>query len=215
MTAAGLHPFTGTPIPPKRTLLVDLENPPSIVQRKTQAPCSTSPASSPGGTTAARGSTRAPAASTSARPPTPSGSPGSSRGPRPTSSSPGPLYKMTIDGGERAEQLHSAVAAFWNPMRERHGVALWLEAHAPMAQSGSPRDLRPLGSGVWQRWPEFGKTLRADSSNRNELVIGRYRGDRDERQWPERLTRPAYGEPRRWPWKAQYPEGTFGPEKAA
>jgi len=84
-----------------------------------------------------------------------------------------------------------------------------------MAQGGSQRDLRPLGSGVWQRWPEFGISLRADPENRGELKVGRFRGDRDERQWPMRLTRPAWGEPWRWPWKAVYPKGTFGPEKAA
>lgn len=121
----------------------------------------------------------------------------------------GPLYKMTVDGGERAEQLHAAVAAFWDRMRDRYGVALWLEAHAPMAQAGTPRDLRPLGSGVWQRWPEFGISLRANPDNRAELKLGRFRGDRDERQWPDKLVRPAWSEPWKWPWQAVYPPGTF------
>jgi hypothetical protein len=213
MTAAGLHPFTGSPIPPKRTLLVDLENPPSIVQAKTrplldlarqQAGWDDSRAriySRPGGIDVRQAADAQRLARVI-------------RKSAPDLVIAGPLYKMTVDGGERAEQLHSAVAAFWDRIRERHGVALWLEAHAPMAQQGT-RDLRPLGSGVWQRWPEFGKTLRAAQDNPHDLVVGRFRGDRDERQWPERLVRPAYGEAWRWPWKAVYPRGTFGPEKAA
>lgn len=213
MTAAGLNPFSGAAIPPKRTLYIDLENPPFIVQGKTR-PLLDLARQQPGWDDdrariyALPGGIDVRQAADAQR------LAGVIKRAAPDLIVAGPLYKMTVDGGERAEQLHSAVAAFWDRMRERHGVALWLEAHAPMAQQGT-RDLRPLGSGVWQRWPEFGRTLRADSGNPGDLIIGRYRGDRDERQWPERLTRPAWGESWRWPWKAQYPKGTFGPEKAA
>ena len=213
MTAAGLHPFTGVRITPRRTLYVDLENPPSIVQAKARPLLDLARQqpgwddgrariyARPGGLDVRQAADAQRLAAVIKRA-------------APDLVIAGPLYKMTIDGGERAEQLHSAVAAFWDRMRERHGVALWLEAHAPMAQQGT-RDLRPLGSGVWQRWPEFGRTLRAAQKDPRELVVGRFRGDRDERAWPERLTRPARGEPWRWPWKAVYPPGTFGPEKAA
>jgi hypothetical protein len=214
MTAAGLHPFTANSIPPKRTLLVDLENPPSIVQGKTR-PLLDLARQQPGWDDSRARIYALPGGIDVRQAADAQRLAGVIKRAAPDLVIAGPLYKMTIDGGERAEQLHSAVAAFWDRMRERYGVALWLEAHAPMAQNGSPRDLRPLGSGVWQRWPEFGKTLRADGANTNELIIGRYRGDRDERQWPERLTRPASGESWRWPWKAVYPKGTFGPEKAA
>jgi replicative DNA helicase len=209
MTAAGLHPFTGAPIPPKRTLYLDLENPPSIVQAKTRPLLDLARQqpgwddgrariwSRPGGIDVRQGADAQRVAAVIKRA-------------KPDLVIAGPLYKMAVDGGERAEQLHGAVSAFWDRMRERYGVALWLEAHAPMAQNGTARDLRPLGSGVWQRWPEFGKTLRADQGNAHELIVGKFRGDRDERQWPERLVRPAYGEPWRWPWKAVYPKGTFG-----
>ncbi len=213
MTAAGLHPFTGRAIPPKRTLYVDLENPPSIVQAKAKPLLDLARRqpgwddgrariwSRPGGIDVRQAADAQRLAAVIKRA-------------APDLVIAGPLYKMTVDGGERAEQLHSAVAAFWDRMRDRHGVALWLEAHAPMAQQGT-RDLRPLGSGVWQRWPEFGKTLRAAPDNRGELIVGRFRGDRDERAWPSKLTRPALGETWRWPWKADYPKGTFGPERAA
>jgi len=50
----------------------------------------------------------------------------------------GPVYKMTRARGERAEPAHAAVADFLDRIRERFGVAWWLEAHAPMRQNGVP-----------------------------------------------------------------------------
>lgn len=208
MTAAGLHPFTGTQIPAKRVLMVDLENPPSIVQAKTRPLYELGRAmpgwddgrariwARPGGIDVRHAADARQLAAVI-------------KAAAPDLIVAGPLYKMSVDGGERAEQLHSGVAAFWDRVRDRHGCALWLEAHAPMGQSGAPRDMRPLGSGIWQRWPEFGISLRRDPDNRAALKLSRFRGDRDERQWPERLERPAWDEPWRWPWKAVYPPGTF------
>lgn len=214
MTAAGLHPFTGRPIPPKRTLYLDLENPPSIVQAKTR-PLLDLARQQPGWNDGRARIWSRPGGIDVRQPADAQQLAAVIKAAAPDLIVGGPLYKMTVDGGERAEQLHSAVAAFWDRMRDKHGVALWLEAHAPMAQAGTQRDLRPLGSGIWQRWPEFGISLRPDPEDRRHLKIGRFRGDRDERQWPARLVRPAWGEPWRWPWKAEYPKGTFGPESAA
>lgn len=211
MTAAGLHPFTGSAIPPKRTLLVDLENPPSIVAAKAR-PLRELARQQPGWDDGRARIYARPGGLDVRQPADAQRLAAVIKRAAPDLVIAGPLYKMTVDGGERAEQLHSAVAAFWDRMRERHGIALWLEAHAPMAQQGT-RDLRPLGSGVWQRWPEFGRTLRAAQDNSNELIIGKFRGDRDERQWPEKLTRPAYGEAWRWPWKATYRPGTLGVDR--
>ena len=214
MTAAGLHPFTGVRIPPKRTLYLDLENPPSIVQAKTK-PLHDLGRQQPGWDDDRARIWSRPGGIDVRQPADAQLLAGVIKRAAPDLVIAGPLYKMTVDGGERAEQLHGAVSAFWDRMRDRYGVALWLEAHAPMAQNGTARDLRPLGSGIWQRWPEFGKTLRPDQGNPHELIVGRFRGDRDERQWPARLTRPVRGESWKWPWKAEYPKGTFGPEKAA
>lgn len=213
MTAAGLHPFSGARIPPKRTLYIDLENPPSIVQAKAR-PLRDLGRQQPGWDDSRARIYARPGGIDVRHPADAQHLAGIIKRAAPDLVIAGPLYKMTVDGGERAEQLHRAVADFWDRMRERHGIALWLEAHAPMAQQGT-RDLRPLGSGVWQRWPEFGRTLRPAQDNPRELVIGRFRGDRDERQWPERLVRPAPGEMWRWPWKANYPKGTFEQEKPA
>lgn len=212
MTAAGLHPFTGEPIPPKRTLYLDLENPQSIVQAKARSLLDLARRQPGWDDRRARIWCR-PGGIDVRQPADAQQLAAVIKATAPDLIIAGPLYKMTVDGGERAEQLHSAVAAFWDRMRDRHGVALWLEAHAPMAQGGAARDLRPLGSGVWQRWPEFGISLRPADGDRNELKLGRFRGDRDERLWPDKLIRPAGGEQWRWPWKAIFPPGTFGQQR--
>jgi len=95
-------------------------------------------------------------------------------------------------------------------MRERFGVAWWLEAHAPMRENGT-REMRPLDWGGWMRWPEFGLSLvpldRKDP--RATLRLDRFRGDRHERQWPVVLHRSGRGSSWPWPWQAEYPAGTF------
>ena len=84
------------------------------------------------------------------------------------------------------------------------GCALWLEHHAPMAQNGS-RELRPVESGVWSRWPEFGIALRRDGDTRKRFRVERFRGDRDERCWPDYLE---WGS--RWPFEAVWTDGMPG-----
>ena len=61
-----------------------------------------------------------------------------------------------------------------------------------MAWSGGRRPERPIGASAWLRWPEFGLHLRADGS------LGRWRGDRDVRDWPAALRRGGD-----WPWTVQ------------
>lgn len=115
----------------------------------------------------------------------------------------GPLYKAAIGGGgERDEQIALETAHALDKLRERHRVALWLEHHAPLAQGGH-RDLRPIGSSVWSRWPEFGISLARDGDRqRNTFRLGRFRGDRSPREWPDTLT---WG--RRWPFEAGWDDG--------
>jgi replicative DNA helicase len=113
----------------------------------------------------------------------------------------GPVYKMTIDRGERAEQQHSGVTSFWDAVRAEHGCALWLEAHAPMEQAGQ-RAMRPVGSGIWLRWPEYGISL-TESKDQNDktgtLRVGTFRGHRQHRTWPVKLIRA-----KPWPFEAVY-----------
>lgn len=95
-----------------------------------------------------------------------------------------------------------------------------LEAHAGHALStGGRRDMRPRGSSAFLGWPEFGYGMRwsedpmAKKARTVDMVS--WRGDRDERDWPEMLTQGGI-----WPWKAAtpgviVPEGTWGPESWA
>lgn len=105
----------------------------------------------------------------------------------------GPAYKLYYGGkGESAEDLARMVTVALDSVREAVGCAVILEHHAPHAAPGSKaRDVRPIGSTLWLRWPEFGLGIRlADDDNaydRRLVDLIPWRGSRDERDWPEQL----------------------------
>ena len=105
----------------------------------------------------------------------------------------GPIYKMFVGGAaQKEEDLARSVTSCLDQLREEFGFALAMEHHAPHRQQGfSNRDLRPIGSSLWLRWPEFGLGLaKADGFDpeRNRAVdVKHWRGDRDTRPWPARL----------------------------
>jgi replicative DNA helicase len=79
------------------------------------------------------------------------------------------------------------------------GVAVIIETHAPHAASSGHRDLRPIGSSVWLRWPEFGHGLRPVADEGPDAhEFHPFRGDRDRRDWPKVL----YKNAKPWPWHA-------------
>lgn len=201
LMAAGRNPFSPRVlIPPVRTLYVDLENPPALIRRKARHLIDQARRidgwddsrcwrwTRPGGINLRRPADQALLDRVIHQS-------------RPQLVAMGPLYKAFTDGGERAEQLNSQVAQVLDRMREKHRIALWLETHAPMEQNGQ-RSLRPMGSGVWSRWPEFGLALRKVKEEPGSVWVERFRGDRDERAWPDKLTRSAP-----WPWEGKYAQG--------
>jgi replicative DNA helicase len=203
MSAAGLHVFSQDAIEPVRTLMVDLENPSATAQRRSRmllAQAERVPGwdagrcwiwSKPGGLDLREPSDQRRLLNVIDRA-------------GPSLIVAGPVYKMSVDRGERGEQLHGSVTTFWDGVRERLGAALWLEHHAPLGQ-GTRRDMRPVGTALWLRWCEFGLALTPNLDRRGSLNVGTFRGHREEgRMWPYRLDR---GEP--WPWSAVYPNGTF------
>lgn len=112
----------------------------------------------------------------------------------------GPLYRLiprAITNDDDAAPLLTAL----DSLRAR-GLALVMEAHAGHAIGpGGERDLRPRGSSALMGWPEFGFGLAVD---RSAIVPGaapsvfklvRWRGDRDQREWPDTLLRGGA-----WPW---------------
>lgn len=114
----------------------------------------------------------------------------------------GPLYKLVPRAIQSDDDAAPLIAAL-DQLRARN-VALVMEAHAGHAQSAQgQRDLRPRGSSALLGWPEFGIGLRLDNAypayqaNRRyrKVDLTRWRGDRDERDWPESLYAGNY-----WPW---------------
>lgn len=100
----------------------------------------------------------------------------------------GPLYKLigrAVQTDDEAAPLLAALDTF----RDR-GITILLEAHAGHAKNADgDRDLRPRGSSALLGWPEFGIGLRFDPDDDRFMLLSRWRGDRDRRDWPRRLRR--------------------------
>ncbi len=205
MLGQGLHPLNpALQIPPRRSLIVDLENPPALIRRKSRHLVDTATSragwindqvfvwSRPGGVNLRKAPDLALLDRVVAYV-------------RPALVCLGPLYKAGLDGGDRGEQVAAETAAALDKIRAKHRCALWLEHHAPMEQNGN-RMMRPVGSGLWSRWPEFGIALTRDGAERDHrFTVTSFRGHRDERCWPDYLT---WG--RVWPFDAGWHNGMPG-----
>lgn len=111
----------------------------------------------------------------------------------------GPLYKAFLDPGNKtSESVAIEVVKYLDTIRVAYGCALWLEHHAPLGESMTSRNLRPFGSAVWSRWPEFGLALQPDATSVGEYVydVRHFRGERDERRWPTKMKRG-----KKWPFE--------------
>ena len=111
----------------------------------------------------------------------------------------GPLYRLHAKNPNDEEPARK-VAAVLDRCRAAANCALVLEAHAghQVGHDGK-RNVRPTGTSLWLRWPEFGYGIRPteDFTEDNRLVdFVAWRGDRDERDWPTRLRRGGS-----WPWQ--------------
>lgn len=90
--------------------------------------------------------------------------------------------------------------------------AVIMEHHAPHKAAGdAERALRPYGSSLFLKWPDFGYAMRPTEDGTYEWQRTRYPRERT-RQWPERLR---IGTPNtaEWPWEVAPPEdgGTVTP----
>jgi replicative DNA helicase len=104
----------------------------------------------------------------------------------------GPVYKSFIDpGGRTSEAIAIEIAKYFDTIREYFKCAMWFEHHAPLGSALASRDLRPFGSAVWSRWPEFGLSLQPDPTAPEGYVyeVKHFRGARDRREWPTRMKR--------------------------
>ncbi|PBC71531.1 replicative DNA helicase [Streptomyces sp. TLI_235] len=121
----------------------------------------------------------------------------------------GPIYRLHA-GDPNSEELARKVTVVLDEARATAGCALSLEAHSPQGNGMGPRALRPVGSSLWLRWPEFGYGLRPVEDQRTaEEDRGRrvipWRGARDERSWPAFICQ---GHEGGWPWRQYRPIDT-------
>lgn len=108
----------------------------------------------------------------------------------------GPLYRLIPRAINNDDDAAPLIAAL-DTLRDR-GLALLMEAHAGHATTkGGDRDLRPRGSAALMGWPEFGFGIAMDPTDEAGLTANlvRWRGDRDQRAWPQTLLRGG-----QWPW---------------
>jgi len=190
-SACGINPFTYQQMRPIKTLTVDLENPERIIRRTSRSIMAQA---------MHRASIQKPLIHLYTKP---SGLDLLKAGDRalleaqieiskPELLVMGPLYKSFVDPGNRtSEAVAVEVAKYLDYLRSVYNVALWLEHHAPLGTSMTSRDLRPFGSAVWSRWPEFGISITPDLTASAPYVyeLKHFRGARDERNWPVKITR--------------------------
>lgn len=191
LSAAGIHPFTFEQMKPIRTLTVDLENPQRIIRRTSRdiqikslkyGFCAKPEAHlliKPDGLDLMKTADRAYLEENIEQI-------------KPDLLLLGPIYKSFVDpGGRTSESVAIEIAKYFDSLREWFGFAMWLEHHAPLGTTMSTRDLRPFGSAVWSRWPEFGLSLQPDPTATEGYVydVKHFRGARDKRQFPVKMTR--------------------------
>lgn len=189
--SAGINPFTFQGMKPITTLTVDLENPEKIIRRTSRKIITQAMAhghtmrlnahvlTKPSGMDLLKATDRMILEDALDKI-------------RPQMMLIGPLYKSFIDpGGRTPESIAVEIAKYLDTIRTVYNCCLWIEHHAPLGASMTSRDLRPFGSAVWSRWPEFGLSLQPDPTADGSYVydVKHFRGARDERQWPLKMKR--------------------------
>jgi hypothetical protein len=193
LVAGGRHPLLPkVEIPRKRTLIVDLENPPNLIRRHARGQVRAATVNGldlgdrcwvwrePGGIDIRRDGMRAFERVLEQV--------------QPDMVCMGPVYKLTVGQGtaDGFEQQASGIQQALDRLRSKYGCAFWLEHHAGKGKEhNGKRTQDPYGSSFWLRWPEFGYGMSlADGCTDGSLWdLTRFRGDRDDRAWPERLMR--------------------------
>jgi replicative DNA helicase len=102
----------------------------------------------------------------------------------------GPLYRLH-SLNTQDEQAARDLVGILDRLRVKFGFSLLAEAHVNHG-SKEGRSLRPTGSSLFLRWPEFGLGLRPAKEAEDEEhpsivdVVG-WRGGREDRVWPTQL----------------------------
>lgn len=118
----------------------------------------------------------------------------------------GPMYKTyRLPRDMKEDAAIAEITAFLDDCRRRFDIGLWMENHAPHGSHGQ-RSLRPIGTSLWLRWPEYGKGFKQDPDNPKALLVESWRGDRTKVYWPKRLIRSQQmgGSQMTWPFTGDY-----------
>ncbi len=119
----------------------------------------------------------------------------------------GPFYRLHNANINEELPARKTVAVL-DAVRTAVDCAMVIEAHAGHGEMGKGRSVRPVGSSLLLRWPEFGFGLAPSVDPEPgrpcmDVEIRHWRGQRDQRNWPGYLS---WGDPGDWPWQV-----TLGP----
>lgn len=116
----------------------------------------------------------------------------------------GPLYRMHM-GNLNEETVARSLTIILDQIRVASQCAMVIETHSGHGKNTSgDRELRPTGSSLLLRWPEFGYGIRTSTQDcykdmKNVVDFTPWRGARDERDWPAAL---CWGlADKAWPWQ--------------
>lgn len=103
----------------------------------------------------------------------------------------GPFYRLHAADTNEETAARLVVSAL-DAARIKADCALVTEAHAGHGDNMMNRSIRPIGSSLLMRWPEFGYGIKplgeADENHRHRHVaVLPWRGPREERHWPREL----------------------------
>lgn len=196
--AAGLHPFTFEEVEPARVLMIDCENSERQSRRKFRRLADTSIRYERRVPDGALRLIHRPEGIDLTREPDSNWLLERVAAHKPDVLFIGPFYRLHAANVNEELPARKTISVL-DLARTRAGCALIIEAHAGHGEQGKNRSVRPAGSSLLLRWPEFGLGIVPAVDPPVQLVdVKTWRGPRDERDWPVAL---AWGKPDQWPWQ--------------
>jgi hypothetical protein len=105
----------------------------------------------------------------------------------------GSFYRLHM-ADTNDEPAARRVVQILDQARTKVDCALMVEAHSPHGSSGHERSLRPVGSSLLLRWPEYGYGITPNPNAEvgpddrcREVLVKPWRGARDDVRWPKEL----------------------------
>jgi replicative DNA helicase len=100
----------------------------------------------------------------------------------------GSLYRLAPEG-DKVDSAFTYVSRTVDKIRAETGASVLLEAHAGHGMQNDRNGMRPYGSSMWMRWPEFGFGMVRHRAT-GHIELKNWRGHRsDDRLWPAALRR--------------------------